>query len=1246
MSESTGVSDREKDGLLRYGQYQIYEDALPFQADRLDLALLTEAVSEGSDLLDLVLEGGELVISEELASGLAGTFRHFMVEENNWRRLKGSGALGLGFPFFLARAGRRSLVAPLFIWGLSLEPVQDGNGAWLIRFGGSRSLRLNQRVVHWASRYREASGLAELRAFISMERPGRKALETMIGHLAGAWKLVLDTTTAELAQCPNLAFLDEWCAAGGISWTGLIGIFPPQIRENEHVAMRQLLRAGHRRDDGHPFGCLTVDPYQASALQALAADKTTVVAGAAGTGKTRLVLQSITNALSNGRKCLVAAPALGELEELHQQLSQLGLGHLALLLRNPTHDHQLVSALLRLAADQPPPLPRFAEDDFRLTLDKCRREKARLDESYHALRRPIFGKASWAEVVGKFLASNRREGKELLSGQLNVQDFSYGEEEYQELRSAIRQSQSLYRSINTLRHPLQNLNDSLFLTKEQEEARRYVFEQVDHFQKKFAALHKEFLVVINNYSDQLNRLYDQWFNRLNDQLEPLRERINDAVNTFGRDFELTSLTSLRLYGAMMSRFRRMLHTKEEIFAAYRQLVADHQAEPHFDFSFPPAREGRDLPRIREALEDFRNRLLAWRDAMPAAVREEASRLSIKANHPRLDFQETLIGLERTMDELLEEVNAADIYREQLENKMLTIPRRRKLLEEIMEQLENSRLFMRDFDHFYGWQRHWLQLSEPARKIVRALIKVKPVDWLSAFESWYFNTCLHSAYDPALPVREPALRQFIYNYEQLRQMMPAQISHYWLNRRQASLRDFKKSDRQRYQQLFARKEGEMAPPLSEMLEKDLDLLTDLLPVLLVGPAVLAYLPEPGDYNVDLVIIGGGHQFPAEAALPALRLGNRHLITGDPALLPLHPDGVLLTAALDAGLQMQPLGLIHRLNPGNLFQLGDASLIADHASELQEYRYLEIEGCYDEHSATNDVEAGVIIDLLLKTGPTAQRQYPAVGILTFTEAQRDLIADKIMRIKQEHHPGEEVIKQLERSGLGVFHIEETDGLHFDTLILSPAYGPVNADGLLSEHIGQLNRPQGLAQLKLLFSRPYRSLQVVSSLPATAIEEFSQQKEPCGTFFLANYFKYIKAGEQSDHQKQEEVYARVLPALRDEKHANLASPTFLEEVIEGLRPYIAEERMTLNEMETHLRLPLKIAPSTESGMTTVIIPDGFFANRPATDHLWEFQQLERYRDQNYRLWPVWSVNWWKNAQAEARKVAGILLENEESL
>ena len=125
------------------------------------------------------------------------------------------------------------------------------------------------------------------------------------------------------------------------------------------------------------------------------------------------------------------------------------------------------------------------------------------------------------------------------------------------------------------------------------------------------------------------------------------------------------------------------------------------------------------------------------------------RLNAKSIHSELDFKEKIKDLESALDLFLEEFNGAGLYQDDLKHEMLTVPKRQEFLEEVIAKLENTQFYLRDFDDFYIWQKHWLALEPSAQKVVQALCKIKPANWHNAFESWYLHNLLQKEFQPSL-----------------------------------------------------------------------------------------------------------------------------------------------------------------------------------------------------------------------------------------------------------------------------------------------------------------------------------------------------------------------------------------------------------------------------------------------------------------------------------------------------------------
>ena len=139
--------------------------------------------------------------------------------------------------------------------------------------------------------------------------------------------------------------------------------------------------------------------------------------------------------------------------------------------------------------------------------------------------------------------------------------------------------------------------------------------------------------------------------------------------------------------------------------------------------------------------------------------------------------------------------------------------------------------MRDFEVFFDWHRHWLQLSASAQKLIHALVKVKPKNWMAAFESWYFHNRLNLDYAVALPQNDDLFKGFITAYQALKKLLPKQTLALWQKRQSESLRQLRKQNKTQYQQLFANEAVTTSTyNLADLWKTASALILDFFPVL--------------------------------------------------------------------------------------------------------------------------------------------------------------------------------------------------------------------------------------------------------------------------------------------------------------------------------------------------------------------------------------------------------------------------------
>ncbi len=1212
----------------------LYLKVTPGELGRLDLTKLdTGDTNFAYSWLNQLLKKGQVQLAFRPDFQAAETLQHLYFSARNHERVKGLPMMGFGYPMIVWEQGDDRIVAPLFIWQVGLAPAPESLESWILTHRKADPVAYNRPLVNLLKQEYSVDIEPKLKKVVEDNQVSVEELVSSCTEIAGMLGIESTTQNIALSEYPTTAVLEQIFAQGAIEWSGVLGFFPPvflpdktswEISEATDIEIPQK----------HDLGLLPLDPDQASALQAIFKEPKVLVKGASGSGKTHLLVHLLTNAISNGNRCLVVAENVGALQQVQKRLEQIGLLPYSFLLQDGIAEKPLLLNQLRTVANTEAIAPPFDESAFRVALDKCQRLKSKLDENYSNLRRPIFGPYNWTETVGLFLRSNRVEGKELLASHLHTQDFEFSYDEYLQLREGIRISQPLYQKINTLRHPLSNLYGAIFIKKSQTEGFQFVSQQLHTFLEKAQKLHHRYITKTNFYADRLAEQYEVTHGDFYNVLMRIKDRIADFNTKYGADFEQAGAGALKLRGVFSGKYKSVLEAREEVGTQYLALVRKFEQAPAFDFQFPMTAEGKNIQKVRQNLDAFEKKLLRWRDSFPALVQDEVQRLNAKNAQEGLGLNEQMQELEYGLDQLVEELNVVRLYQEPFENKMLTIPKRQKYLEEIIEQLENTRLYLREYDVFYAWQHHWLKLPENATKIIRALVKVKPNDWMQAFESWYLQNCLNLYGNDALTVEEKAIPDFAKSYEQLKKLLPGQIGQRVREGREVAWRNLKNTDRTAFNLLFDKKMPALPKnkTLPELLAPAIEAVTATFPIVLATPyAVLSALPFAAQY-FDYVLFEEAQYLAEPEFLSIMPLAKKAVFLEEAGQLPSLAISPVSAWATTQKISTFALHHSYQQYPGNILQINGA------VTPTFDLHFEQVDGRYDEQKGTNEEEAQHIITLLNEVKPTSQRTFPTVGIVCFTVAQRDLIASYLLKIKQKWSFGAEKIQQLERNGLGVFYLDELRGQHFDVLMVSTTYGIKNAKGELTEQVAQLNTSETLAHLQLLLSRPLHTLFIANSIPQVDLQNWLHLPRQAGYFLIANYLNFNK-----DRQK---TAADTKQRIHDWLEITASAPdeyVFAQEVAVALQPYLGEERLKVGSTFANRQLPLLIQNVQDVPSPWLLQPDGFFGQTNATDYVWENTQRLEIVERGLLYQPLWSVNWWKNPRQEARRVAGIVIKSD---
>jgi hypothetical protein len=238
---------------------------------------------------------------------------------------------------------------------------------------------------------------------------------------------------------------------------------------------------------GHSFGLQVLFPEQAAAFHFAK----------------HLLNYMITNALSNGRNCLIISENNGFLSDINASFIKNKMDNLVLVQPNKGHYGQLVKRLAFII-QQEKNSPVFAGDNFKEILASCQRLMVKLSSAYKASRRKIFGDNDWAEVVSLFLQSARGVDNQLINIRLSTDLFAFNPEEFEALVIEIAPLQKGFAAINTLQHPLNILHTGVLENTSLDEISDYFNLQLNEERNNFRFILTEYLNILTQYSDTLN----------------------------------------------------------------------------------------------------------------------------------------------------------------------------------------------------------------------------------------------------------------------------------------------------------------------------------------------------------------------------------------------------------------------------------------------------------------------------------------------------------------------------------------------------------------------------------------------------------------------------------------------------------------------------------------------------------------------------------------------------------------------
>ena len=354
------------------------------------------------------------------------------------------------------------------------------------------------------------------------------------------------------------------------------------------------------------------------------------------------------------------------------------------------------------------------------------------------------------------------------------------------------------------------------------------------------------------------------------------------------------------------------------------------------------------------------------------------------------------------------------------------------------------------------------------------------------------------------------------------------------------------------------------PVRQLLAEIPTLAPQLKPCFLMSPLSVAQYLSPSAEPFDLVVFDEASQIPVWDAIGVIARGKQLIVVGDPKQMPPtnffqkseseddDPDDEnavedlesILDECLAAGVHSSYLNWHYRSRHESLIAFSNRNYYDSRlctfpsasAAPRLGVRFVFVEGgVYDRKATrTNRKEAEALVDYVFARLAEPDYQRRSLGVVTFSQAQKDLIEDIFDRRREADPSHEDFFADTNDEPFFVKNLENVQGDERDVILFSVGYAP-DADGKFAMNFGPLNRSGGERRLNVAVTRAKEQVVVFSSIHGTQID--LERTSAVGAAHLRSFLEFAEketgnspAPDQAA-SRTEDAFARTVAAfLRD--------------------------------------------------------------------------------------------------------------------
>lgn len=590
----------------------------------------------------------------------------------------------------------------------------------------------------------------------------------------------------------------------------------------------------------------------------------------------------------------------------------------------------------------------------------------------------------------------------------------------------------------------------------------------------------------------------------------------------------------------------------------------------------------------------------------------------------------------------------------------------------------------EYRDYYKW-RHFkiTAFNKDQDTIIESLLMYPTNQWDSLFRKWFFNeVLLIKELDLGdFPTSDRELNTIIGFDDQIDAQQSESITQLWHAKQQAvtqgrTLQSLRLLFNLRTNKTYGRRNS-----LRRLMHDEFELISAFFPVILVNPSVCSSVFPLKQGLFDVVIFDEASQLRIEDTYPALLRGRFQIISGDVHQMPpsthfsgetISPQGdmdeldedvvfaeeeSLLTYAQNADFEFNYLDFHYRSQHPYLIDFSNAAFYGKRLVPMpptfkgKPLELIEVNGTYDE--SRNEAEVNAILDYLFNQLERNENgEYPSVGIATFNMTQQRYIWEKIWELADQNEEVRTKLAALERAGLFVKNLENIQGDQRDIVLITTTFG-VRPDNRFIQNFGPINRDKGYKLLNVIVTRAKQKVIVFTSIPSDYYNNYRSEiitKGNTGKGIFYAYLSYAKLCSENNEEGRKGLLNFLLENSGEqskEKEANpnqdhlLTESVFEEEVLEEMLKFTQ-----VNQIQTQFELGgfrLDMAVKDETGAPIVIIEcDGKTYHSSKVAYRYDIHRQKILERHGLIVYRIWSTNWWRDRDREAKKLYRFLEEH----